>query len=135
MQTTQSRSLAPLAEYAIFAAPYWIMPLMCAMGLMWLIANKSQWSEIPGTIGILVASLIGLIALTRVLFRRLAGKYAIGIPTAAMLGIGLGSCVYPAISWTPDDGEQWISFLFALPLPIFCHWLVSGLLHRMRASD
>jgi hypothetical protein len=135
MQSAQSRSLWPLAEYVVFAAPCWLMPFMCAMDLMWLIANKSEWSEIPRSIGLMVTSLVGLIALTRVLFRRLVGKYEIGLPTAAMLIVGLGSCVYPAISWTSKDGEQWISLLFALPLPIFTHWLVSGLMHRMRERD
>lgn len=135
MQTRKPKNLWPLTEYALFAAPYWALPAMCTLGLLWLIANKSQWDRIPMSLWMIFGSVTGLIALTRVLFRRQVGKFSIGFPTAAMLLIGLASCLYPAMSWEPSHGSREFSIACMWPLPIFVHWLVSGLKHRLDGSE
>lgn len=125
------------AEYVVFAVPQWCVPLFCVMGLMWLVANKSQWEEIPAQLWFLAGTLVGLIALTRVLLRRQKGRYAIGIPTALMLVAGLIACVSPLmrLDGTEDSAGVAITWAFAWPTPIYLHWLVSGLRHRFASGD
>jgi hypothetical protein len=137
MTTTPRLQRSATAEYVVFGAPVWCVPLLCLLGLMWLIANKSQWHEIPRVLWFAAGNLVGVIALTRILPRREQGRRAIGLPTALMLVIGLVTCVQPILRFEggTDSTSLLIALGFAWPLPIYGHWLGSGLWHRFGRGE
>lgn len=127
-------------EYAVFIAPYWFVPVISVMGLMWYAANRSQWSSIPFAVFFMMFTIIGLVTLTRVFTRRLQGIASISAVEAFLLFAGLAACVAPVIelygyripnaTYTLESDKYFAAFIFLWPAPVYIHWLISGFRNR-----
>lgn len=123
-----------VVEFLAFVVPYCFVPVMSVIGLMWTIANKSQWDRLPWQIGYLVATILGLIALIRVFNRRHKGDKHVGGFETLLLVIGLVSCFWPLAdlflrvipnSRYPVENDKYLAgLLFLWPVPVYLHWLL-----------
>ena len=109
---------------------------MAVMGVMWIIANKAEWATLPSVLTFDFVTIVGLVVLTRVFFRRLAGSTRVGPFEKVFLLAGFLACFWPLIhfhffetksSYPNEVMDKYLtSLLFLLPTPVYLHWLTAG---------